>query len=36
MDANGSLYGTTSDGGLSGDCLDSVIGCGTVFKITFK
>jgi uncharacterized repeat protein (TIGR03803 family) len=33
-DASGNLYGTTSQGGSSANCIGGVGGCGTVFKVT--
>ncbi len=32
--ADGALYGTTAEGGISDRCIPSGIGCGTVFEVT--
>src|SRR3984893_14722961 len=31
--SDGNLYGTTADGGVSGNCINT-LGCGTIFKVT--
>ncbi len=34
LDTSGNLYGTTSDGGIIGNCGDNLGSCGTVFKLS--